>query len=176
MGQLNRILDSIEHSDTLGHMFTVDTKFHDINFMTLTRKHCYLMKYTLIYLRKKIDPFERSTLQIMNIIARSEEKEKIKSFSYNSKTHSTLKDKRFVTLYAEDLHFLVTRAGWLVTYIYVHYTFEQAKFKKEFVIMNQKSRESVSSKVEKDFYKLLNNSNFGIDCQKKHWKLLLRTS
>ena len=32
--------------------------------------------------------------------------------------------------------------------------------------MNQKSRESVSSKVEKDFYKLLNNSNFGIDCQK----------
>ena len=43
------------------------------------------MKYTLIYLRKKIDPFERSTLQIMSIIARSEEKEKIKSFSYNSK-------------------------------------------------------------------------------------------
>ena len=31
--------------------------------------------------------------------------------------------------------------------------------------MNQKSRQTTSSKVEKDFYKLLNNSNFGMDCR-----------
>ena len=31
--------------------------------------------------------------------------------------------------------------------------------------MNQKSRQTASSKVEKDFYKLLNKSNFGIDCR-----------
>lgn len=31
--------------------------------------------------------------------------------------------------------------------------------------MNQKSRQTASSKVGKEFYKLLNNSNFGIDCQ-----------
>ena len=31
--------------------------------------------------------------------------------------------------------------------------------------MNQKSRQTASIKVEKDFYKLLNNSNFGIDCR-----------
>ena len=31
--------------------------------------------------------------------------------------------------------------------------------------MNQKSRQTASSKVEKDFCKLLNNSNFGIDCR-----------
>ena len=54
---------------------------------------------------------------------------------------------------------------WLVTHIYAHYTFEQSKFKKYFVIMNQKSRQTASSKVGKEFYKLLNNSNFGIDCQ-----------
>ena len=30
--------------------------------------------------------------------------------------------------------------------------------------MNQKARQTAESKVEKDFYKLLNNSNFGIDC------------
>ena len=30
--------------------------------------------------------------------------------------------------------------------------------------MNQKSRQEATSSVEKDFYKLLNNSNFGIDC------------
>ena len=31
--------------------------------------------------------------------------------------------------------------------------------------MNQKSRKTASSKIEKDFYQLLNNSNFGIDCR-----------
>ena len=30
--------------------------------------------------------------------------------------------------------------------------------------MNQKSRQTATSSVEEDFYKLLNNSNFGIDC------------
>ena len=60
---------------------------------------------------------------------------------------------------------LTTRAGWLVTYIYAHCTFEQAKFKKEFIIMNEKSRQTATSNVEKDFYNLINNSNFGIDCR-----------
>ena len=31
--------------------------------------------------------------------------------------------------------------------------------------MNQKSRQKATTGVEKDFYKLLNNSNFGIDCR-----------
>ena len=31
--------------------------------------------------------------------------------------------------------------------------------------MNQKARQTTSSSVEKDFYKLLNNSNFGINCR-----------
>ena len=31
--------------------------------------------------------------------------------------------------------------------------------------MNQKSRQVATSSVKKDFYKLLNNSNFGIDCR-----------
>ena len=31
--------------------------------------------------------------------------------------------------------------------------------------MNQKSRQKATTDVEKDFYKLLNNSNFGKDCR-----------
>ena len=31
--------------------------------------------------------------------------------------------------------------------------------------MNQKARQTASSLVQKKFYKLLNNSNFGIDCR-----------
>ena len=78
-------------------------------------------------------------------------KDKLNSFPDNSKTHSTLKEKKIIRLYAEDLHFLITRAGWLVTHIYAHYTFEQSKFKKDFVVMNQKSRQTATSSVEKDF-------------------------
>ena len=43
--------------------------------------------------------------------------------------------------------------------------FFNQKLKKDFTVMNQKSRQTASSKVEKDFYKLLNNSKFGIDCR-----------
>ena len=32
--------------------------------------------------------------------------------------------------------------------------------------MNQKARQKAASSVERDFYKLLNNSNLGIDCRK----------
>ena len=31
--------------------------------------------------------------------------------------------------------------------------------------MNQKSRQQLKNSVEKDFYKLMNNSNFGYDCR-----------
>ena len=31
--------------------------------------------------------------------------------------------------------------------------------------MNQKAKQNATSSVERDFYKLLNNSNFGIDCR-----------
>ena len=33
--------------------------------------------------------------------------------------------------------------------------------------MNQKSWQKATSSVERDFFKLLNNSNFGIDCRNK---------
>ena len=58
----------------------------------------------------------------------------------------------------------MTRARWLVTKIYKHYTFAQSKSKKNFVIMNQDTRQKAIFSVEKNFYKLLNNANFGIEC------------
>ena len=55
--------------------------------------------------------------------------------------------------------------GWRVTKIFEHYTFRQETFKREFVTMNQNARKTAKTKVQKDFYKLLNNSNFGLDYQ-----------
>ena len=69
-----------------------------------------------------------------------------------------------MSLYAEDLYFLTTRAGWKVTRIYDHYTFKQDTFKNDFVIKNQNARKTAKTKVEKDFYKLLNNIKFGNSC------------
>ena len=148
--------------------FVVNIKFNDINPKTL------LLRNVSSYVRKKkMEPYERSNLQLLSIAVREQEKDKLNSFLCNSKTHSTIKEEKYIPLYVKDLHFLITRAGWLVTHIYDHYTFEQSKFKKDFVIMKQMARQTATSSVEKDFYKLLNNDNFGIDCRNNidNWSL-----
>ena len=75
--------------------------------------------------------------------------------------------KTLIPLYPEHLYFSVTRAGWLVTKTYKHYTFEQSKFKKDFLIMNQNFRQKATFSVKKAFYNLLNNANFGTNCRNK---------
>ena len=162
LSQLSKLLESLDENYPIGHLFTVDIKFNDVNEKTLLFNE---IDFPIFEKNKIIDPFERSTVQIMSHTVKKDGKDEIDSLPFNSKTHLTLKDKLFVTLYAEGIHFLVSRAGWLVTQIYAHYTFYQSKFKKDFVVMKQKLRQAATSKVEKDFYKLLNNSNFGIDCR-----------
>ena len=62
----------------------------------------------------------------MSVLQRNDEK--INTFQYTSKTHSTMEEKKFIPLYAEHLHFLIKRAGWIVTKICKLCTFEQCKF------------------------------------------------
>ena len=142
-------------------MFVVDIYFADINEKTLLFNEIYP---PIFEKHKKIDPHERSCTQIMSratVKHNNKKEDTLYSFSFDSKTDATLKEKIFVTLYAGDLYFLTTRAGWKVTKVYEHYTFKQDTFKKDFVVMNQNARKTAKTKVEKDFYKLLNNSNFG---------------
>ena len=73
--------------------------------------------------------------------------------------------KKLIPPYLEDLKFLTARCCWGVTKIYSHYTFEQARFKREFVLMNQKSRQNAKNAIEKDFFKLMNYANFRYDCR-----------
>ena len=68
-------------------------------------------------------------------------------------------------MYLEHLAFVIKRAGWKVTKIHAHLTFEQKRFKEKFILMNQKSRELSRNNNKKDFYKLMNNSDFGYDCR-----------
>ena len=125
------------------------------------------MKFTLPFLKKnkKDSPHLRSCSQIMSRAQKEKGKKEISSLPFNSKTHATLNKKIFVNLYAEDFYFFTTHAGWKVTKIYDQFTFKQDTFKRDFVVMNQNARKIAKTKVEKDFYKLLNNSNFGNDCR-----------
>ena len=75
--------------------------------------------------------------------------------------------KNFIPLYLEDLRFLTKRCGWKVTKIYTHFTFEQSRFKRDFVLNNQHKRQKAKTSIEKDFYKLMNNAVFGYDCRDK---------
>ena len=89
---------------------------------------------------------------------------KPKSYRATKKAHATLFQKRFKPLYLEHSSFLINRAGWKVTKLYSHYSFEQECFKRNFILMNQKSRQNAKTSIEKDFFKLMNNANFGYDC------------
>ena len=144
----------------MGHLFVADIVFDNVNKKTLLFNELYS---PIFEKHKKIEPFERSCAQIM-CLAQENKKGELRFLQLNSKPHATLKKKTFIPLYAEDLQFLTTRMGWSVTTIHEHYTFKQSTFKKDFFIMNQNARKQATTKVEKDFYKQLNNSNFGNDC------------
>ena len=73
--------------------------------------------------------------------------------------------KIFLPFFLEDLAFCIKRAEWKVTKIYSRLTFEQARLKRKFMLMNQKSSQQSKNYTEKAFYKPMNNSNFGYDCR-----------
>ena len=74
-------------------------------------------------------------------------------------------DKKYlIPAYAEHLKFLLERCSWTVTKIHQHFTFCQEMCKKDFVINNHIARQNAKTPMEKTFYKLMNNSNFGYDC------------
>ena len=63
------------------------------------------------------------------------------------------------------MRFLIKRCWWKVTKINSHFIFEQSCFKREFVLTNQRKWQEEKSSIEKDFYKLMNNANFGNGCR-----------
>ena len=55
--------------------------------------------------------------------------------------------KRF-PMFIDHIHFLTKRAGWKVTKVHAHYTFEQEPFKKEYVLGNQRARQEAVEALE----------------------------
>ena len=88
--EFSSILDGLSRNDDIGHLFIIDIKFHNVNPKTLLFNELYP---SIFEKDKKMEPFEQSTFQILSTIARNEDNQKINSVQYNSKTHSTLKEK-----------------------------------------------------------------------------------
>ena len=59
--------------------------------------------------------------------------------------------KKIQPMYLEQLCFAINKAGWSVTKTYSSYAFEQECFKKEFILMKQRSRQNSKNSMEKDF-------------------------
>ena len=159
----NLLLEKVSLDDKIGHLFVVDIEFDFKN--ASPRQLIYNEIFPPIIEKKKImDANERSLFQLLELFSKNEQ-DKPRSYVCTAKSHATLLPKTCIPLYIEDLRFLIKRAGWKVTKLYSHFTFEQDTFKKDFVLMNQKSRQQAKNDIEKDFYKLMNNANFGFDCR-----------
>ena len=63
-----------------------------------------------------------------------------KSYRTSAKAHANLFKKHFLPMYLEDLAFCIKRTGWKVTKIHARLTFEQPRFKQNFILMNQRQK------------------------------------
>ena len=158
----NFLLETVSFNDTIGHLYIIDIEF-DVKKST-KKEFAYNEIYPpIIEKQKMIDPCERPVFQFLEQFVSGEKGPK--SYRTSAKAHANLFKKYVFPIYLEDLVFCIKRAGWKMTKIHSHLTFEQSRFKRNFIFMNQKSRQLSKNNVEKDFYKLMNNSNFGYDCR-----------
>ena len=159
----NHLLETVDLDDKTGHLFIVDIKFDYENASSKQRTYNEIYP-PIIEKQKIIGVHEKSTYQLLEQY-KENSGGTIKSYRASKKAYATLFKKRYQPLYLEHLALLIKRAGWKVTKIYSHWTFEQERFKRNFILKNQTSRQNAKNAIEKDFYRLMNNANFGFDCR-----------
>ena len=160
--KFNMLLECVSLDDPKGHLLVVDIESDEKN--ATEREFLYSDIFPpIIEKQKTLDADERSAYQLLEMFNTTKEG-KPKTYRCTPKSQATMFPKKFIPLYLEDLRFLIKRAGWKVTKLYSHFEFEQDSFKKEFVLMNQTSRQNAKNNIEKDFFKLMNNAYFGFDC------------
>ena len=101
--------------------------------------------------QSRVEANERSVYQLLELYS-EDGKGKPKSYKVSSKSHPNLLPKECIPLYLEEIKFAILRCGWKVSRLYKHYYFEQERFKRDFILMNQKSRQQVSNKIKSDFF------------------------
>ena len=159
----NILLESVDLDDPIGHLYIVDIEFDHTK--TTPRQITYNEIYPPIIENQKIIAVsERSPYQLLEQYTETSNSCP-KNYRATKKAHTTLFKKRYQPLYLERLAFLIKRAGWTVAKIYSHWSFEQKRFKRNFILKNQTSRQNAKNSIKKDFFKLITNANFGYDCR-----------
>ena len=101
---------------------------------------------------------------------RTSKRDNILNYKANEKTYTTICPKKRFPMYTDQIHFLTEKSGRKFTEVHLYYTSEHELFKKEYIFGDQRARqESVarSDHVQANFWKLVNNANFGFDCREK---------
>ena len=140
--EFNLLLKTVDLDDEIGHLFLVDIKFDEER----AAEHNYMNNEILtpiIEKQKILEANEHSVYQFLELQKMSDGVPK--TYRCTKKSHVTMFPKKFIPLYLEDLSFLIKSCCWRVMKIYTHFTFEQAHFKKNFVLMNQNSRQNVKN-------------------------------
>ena len=161
--EFNLLLEKVSLDDPKGHIFVVDIEFDHLH-----ATDCQIMYNEIFPLftekQSRVEANERSVYQLVELYS-EDGRGNPKSYKVSAKSHSNLLPKRCIPLYLEEIKFAILRCGWKVTKLYKHYYFDQERFKRDFILMNQKSRQQAANKIESDFFKLLNNANFGYGCR-----------
>ena len=145
----NHLLETADLDDKIVHLFIVDIKLDYENASPQQRTYSEIYP-PIIQKQKIIDVHERSTYQLLEQY-KGNRNGTIKSYRASKKAHATLFKIRYQPLYLEHLALLIKRAGWKVTKIYSYWTFEQERFKRNFILKNQTSRQNAKNVIEKDF-------------------------
>ena len=115
--KFNLLLQNFSLGDSFGHLFVVDIEFNEKNAME--RQFLYNEIFPpIIEKQKTLDADERSTYQLLDLFNTSLEG-KPKTYRFTPKSYATMFPPKFIPLYIEDLRFLIKRAGWRVTKLYL---------------------------------------------------------
>ena len=167
---LNKFIASFDLNTKIGEIFVVDIEFNAYND---PRKEMYNEVYPCIFQPKSKVPADRRSVYQLLSTMRIGKNGNILKFSTTKKTHATLDPKKRSPMFIDHIHFLSKRAKWIVTMVYNYYTFEQEPLKRNYILGNQKSRQeavALGDDVQGNFYRLLNNVNFGFDCRNNSQK------
>ena len=161
--EFNLLFEKATLDDPIGHIFVVDIEF---NYKEATKTQIMYNEIMASFIEKntKIPPEKKSVYQLLELYSEDKNGNPNK-YKISAKAHANLFPKKCIPLYLEEIKFAVLRCGWKVAKLYQHFYFDQDRCKKNFILMNQKARQEATDKVESDFCKLVNNSNFGYDCR-----------
>ena len=139
-------------------IFVVDIQFDACDD---TKKKMYNEIFPCVFDPKsKVPVSNRSVYQLL--------RGDILKFKSSEKINATLLAKKRHPMFIDHIHFLITRGCWKVSKLHECDTFEQEPYKKEYILENQKARQAAVTRgdnVQANFWKFLNNANFGFDCR-----------